>query len=126
VRRVWRAPRFEEVAPELVTRLGDSVVVGHNVAFDWAFVSEALRRSGLAPGSEPPRLCTLELSRSLDPERTASHRLAEVCGRHGVPLERAHDALADARATALLLPRLLAASGATSLDQLAEPTLVGA
>ena len=125
VRRVRRAPRFRDVAAELVSRLDGAVVVGHNVAFDWAFVTAALQRSGGPGRSEPLRLCTLELSRALDPERTASHRLVDVCQRHGVTLDRAHDALADARATAQLLPRLLAASGASTLEQLGAPALAG-
>ena len=113
VRRVRRAPRFSDVAADLLARLDGAIVVGHNVAFDWAFVDRALARAGRLPPTEPPRLCTLELSRSLDPDRTTSHRLADVCARHGVPLTRAHDALADARATAQLLPRLLAAGAGT-------------
>jgi DNA polymerase III epsilon subunit-like protein len=36
-----------------------------------------------------------------------------VCERYGVPLARPHDALADATATAAVLPHLLAAHGIT-------------
>ena len=125
VRRVWRAPRFADVAPELVSRIQGRVIVGHNVAFDWAFLERGLGRAGHRPYAEPLRMCTLELSRALDPERVASHRLAEVCRRHGVALERAHDALADARATAQLLPHLLAASGAGSLGDLTPEAVQG-
>jgi DNA polymerase III subunit epsilon len=113
------------VAREIEARLDGAIVVGHNVAFDWAFVTSALERTGRRPSVEPLRLCTLELSRTLDPERTASHRLVDVCERHGVTLDHAHDALADARATAQLLPRLLAASGASTLAQLGAPALAG-
>ena len=125
VRRVWRAPRFADVAPELVSRIQGRVLVGHNVAFDWAFLERGLGRAGHRPHAEPLRVCTLELSRALDPERVASHRLSEVCRRHGVALERAHDALADARATAQLLPYLLAASGARSLGDLTPEAVQG-
>lgn len=118
VRRTWRAPKLAQVAPELVARLEGRVLVAHNVGFDWPFLERGLRRAGYGPPPEPLRLCTLELSRSLDPERVSSHRLADVCARHGVALERAHDALADARATAQLLPHLLAASGAAELGEL--------
>ncbi len=119
VRRLWRAPRLRAVAPELARRIDGNVVVAHNVGFDWAFIERAIGRAGTGRPAPPHRLCTLELSRSLDPERVLSHRLADVCERYGVPLTRAHDALADARATAALLPQLLAASGVTSLDELA-------
>lgn len=121
VRRTWRAPKMRRVGPELAARLDGRVVVAHNLAFDWAFIERGLTRAGVPAPAQPLRLCTLELSRSLDPERAESHRLADVCARHGVVLERAHDALADARATASLLPHLLAASGAARIEQLVLP-----
>jgi DNA polymerase-3 subunit epsilon len=93
-------------------------VVAHNVSFDWAFLEQAFRRARYALATEPLRLCTLELSRALDPDRERSHRLADVCERYDVRLDQAHDALADARATAHLLPHLLAASGALQIDDL--------
>jgi DNA polymerase-3 subunit epsilon len=106
-RRAWRAPAFRTIAPELVSRFDGAVVVGHHLRFDWAFLGKALRRARVpAPASE--RLCTLELSRSLDPDRQRRHGLDDVCERYGVERGRSHDALADAEATARVLPRLLA------------------
>jgi DNA polymerase III epsilon subunit-like protein len=63
------------------------------------------------------------MSRRLDPERALSHRLGDVCQRYGVALERPHDALADAAATAAVVPHLLAAHGITDQTQL-EPFYV--
>ena len=57
------------------------------------------------------RLCTLSLSRRLDPDRRLSHRLGDVCERFDIVNERPHDAVYDARVTALVLPHLLAAHG---------------
>jgi DNA polymerase-3 subunit epsilon len=111
------APRFGDFVGELVSRLDGALVAGHNVGFDWAFLRRGLRRSGY-PVPDAARLCTLRLSRSLDPDRQASHRLVELCERYGVPLDQAHDALADATATARLLPLLLGAAGITSGEQL--------
>ena len=108
------APVFRVVAPELERKLKGAVVVGHNIDFDWAFVRRSLRRVGV---QQPPtaRLCTLDLSRSLDPDRQVRHRLTEVCERYGVRLDNAHDALADARATAQVLPHLLGHAGLTGV-----------
>jgi DNA polymerase-3 subunit epsilon len=117
IRRLRRAPSLRSLVPELTNRLDGSVLVAHNAGFDWAFVSRGLRRAGYQP-PDALRLCTLHLSRSLDPAMAASHRLADLCARHGVTLVHAHDALADARATAELLPHLLRASGAQALDEL--------
>lgn len=106
------APAFRVVAPELAKQLDGAIVVGHNIDFDWAFVRRSLRRARV-PLAPTARLCTLDLSRSLDPDRVLRHKLAEVCERYGVELHDAHDALADARATALVLPHLLTSAGLT-------------
>ena len=117
------APRFGAVVPELVARLDGHIVCAHNIEFDWPFLVRALRRAGYA-APDARRLCTLELSRSLDAERALSHRLADVCQRHGVTLTQAHDAAADAAATAEVLPSLLAAAGISDVSELA-PFLAG-
>lgn len=107
-RSLRSAPQLDEVLGQLALRLDGAVFTAHNVAFDWAFVERAARRSGLALGT-PSRLCTLRLSRRLDPDRQQSHRLSDLCERYGVVNDRPHDALCDARATAAVLPSLLAA-----------------
>ena len=121
-RHLRHAPDQRAVLRALAERLDGAVFTAHNAGFDWAFLERASRRShvALTPSS---RLCTLRLSRSLDPERQLSHRLADVCERYGIVNERAHDALHDARATAQALPYLLAAHGVTGpadLDPLYE------
>ena len=121
------APALDDALDELGRHLNGSVFTAHNAAFDGAFLARAVRRR---PADDPvrvalaPRLCTLRMSRRLDPERQQSHRLADVCARYGVALERPHDALGDAAATAALLPHLLAAHGITRAEQL-EPYFVG-
>lgn len=122
-RRMLRgAPRLDDVLAELARRTDGAVITAHNVGFDWPFLARAARRAGVELPSGP-RLCTLRLSRSLDPTRQLSHRLADACSRYGIANDRPHDALHDARATALLLPHLLAGHGvgtAADLDPLYE------
>lgn len=102
------APPLDQVLTELAQRLDGAVFTAHNVAFDWRFVQRAAERAG-TPLTTPRRLCTLWMSRRLDPDRTSSHRLVDLCERYGVSNHRPHDALYDARATAEVLPHLLAA-----------------
>ena len=102
------APPQREVFAELAQRVDGTVFTAHNVRFDWPFVERAARRAGVAI-TPAHQLCTLRLSRRLDPERQLSHRLGDVCERLGISNDRPHDALHDARATAEVLPHLLQA-----------------
>lgn len=116
-RDVARAPRLDEVFSRLLPSLDGAVFVAHNASFDLAF----LRKAALEVGVDLPieqSLCTLRLSRELDPGRSLSHRLGALCERYEVTLVRPHDALADADATAAVLPHLLAAHGITRRDQI--------
>jgi len=116
-RDVRHAPPARTVLAELAARLGDAQFVAHNAEFDLAFLRKVADQAGVPlPLTDP--ICTLRLSRALDPERTKSHRLADVCERYGVQLVRPHDALADADATAAVLPHLLRAHGIERTDQL--------
>jgi DNA polymerase III subunit epsilon len=121
-RSLRRAPELPDALNELARRLDGAVFVAHNASFDWAFIERAAGRSG-TPLPHSARLCTLRMSRRLDPDRTMSHRLADLCERYGVSNDRPHDALFDARATAAILPHLLDAAGvadAAALDALYE------
>ena len=60
------------------------------------------------------------MSRRLDPDRQRSHRLGDLCEYYGVTLDRPHDALCDAAATAAILPRLLDELAITDVGDL-EP-----
>lgn len=107
-RDLIRAPRLADTLHELRQRVRGSTVCAHNAAFDGAFLAAAAASCRSDLGFDE-MLCTLTLSRQLDPGRTRSHRLGDLCRVYGIPLEQAHDALADAEATAILLGHLLAA-----------------
>ncbi len=116
-RDVRHAPPAGDVLTELAARIGDARFVAHNAEFDVAFLRKAAQHAGVQlPLTDP--ICTLRLSRALDPERLKSHRLADLCARYGVDLVRPHDALADADATAAVLPHLLREHGIEHTDQL--------
>jgi DNA polymerase III subunit epsilon len=114
---VRAAPPGSEVLTELASRLADAHFVAHNAAFDAQFLRKASKTHGVVVPIDNP-LCTLTLSRRLDPDRQLSHRLGDLCARYGIDLVRPHDALADADATAAVLPHLLRAHGITNAGQL--------
>jgi len=109
-RDLRHAPELGGVLGELVEHLDGAVFVAHNVGFDWRFLRRAADHTGVAL-PDAPRLCTLQLSRTLDPDRLLTHGLSAVAARYGVVNDRPHDALHDARTTALVLPHLLQAAG---------------
>ena len=69
---VRNAPRFEQVAQDLIDRLDGAVFVAHNARFDYGFLRAEFARSGLAFHAKT--LCTVRLSRVLYPDR-APHTL---------------------------------------------------
>jgi DNA polymerase-3 subunit epsilon len=112
------APRATEAFAELARRIDGAVFTAHNARFDAAFLRRLARRAGVPLDLDHP-LCTLDLSRRLDPDRELTHGLADVCARYGVTLANHHDALADAEATAAVLPHLLRAHRVTDPTDLA-------
>ena len=118
-RDVRHAPPGPQVLHELAQRMHGARFVAHNASFDTHFLQKAATEHGVSLPIENP-LCTLRMSRALDPQRAQSHRLGDLCTRYGIELVRPHDALADADATAAVLPHLLRAHGITTVDQLAS------
>lgn len=108
-------PVFAEVWPEVLRRIGAHTLVAHNAAFDVSALTEASRAAGfIAPEAE--YLCTLVLARRhLDLPTYGLDVVARDCG---VPLERHHDALCDAKAAAQVALVLAARVGARNLDDL--------
>jgi DNA polymerase III epsilon subunit family exonuclease len=110
------APWFEHVAPEVSARLEGRVFVGHNVAFDWRFVSTELAE---AQGAVPslPRLCTIRMARFLLP--ALRRRNLDALSRHyGIVNHARHQADGDALATARVFVRLLDEARARGLHDL--------
>ena len=116
-----RDVRSAAPAAVVMARIAELLVgarfVAHNAEFDMAFLRKAAQRTGTTLTLDQP-LCTLRLSRQLDPDRQLSHRLGDMCARYDIHLTRPHDALADADATAAVLPFLLRAHGFETVDQL--------
>jgi DNA polymerase-3 subunit epsilon len=103
------APDEDAVIPTIAAELGatDQVVVfvGHNVGFDWSFVSHAIQRMG-DPVPDVPRLCTCRLSRRLS-TGLAKHNLGVVAEHYGCPITARHRAMGDTEATAKVLIKLI-------------------
>jgi DNA polymerase-3 subunit epsilon len=123
---VLPAPRIEEVLPSLLEFAGDSVLVGHNLRFDTAFLDAALVRASY-PRLPNRRVDTCGLARRLVRDEVPDCRLATLARRFRLAHQPCHRALDDALATADLLHALLERAGTWGVlgldDLLALPTI---
>jgi DNA polymerase-3 subunit epsilon len=94
------APRFAQVADELMQRLEGRLFVAHNARFDYGFLRSEFRRLGRR--FRAPVLCTVRLSRALTPD-IRGHNLDAVMQRYGIACDARHRALGDARVLAHFL-----------------------
>lgn len=94
---VTNAPAIADVLPSFVGFLGDSIMVGHNIAgFDASFLYDAGARIGAPVKND--FVDTMRLARKLHKD-WKHHRLADLCDKFGISTEETHRALADSFAT---------------------------
>ena len=123
------APKFHEVAKEIVQFTEGKIFVAHNVRFDYSFVKKEFADLGYT--YQRKTLCTVRLSRSLIPG-LPSYSLGKLCKSINIPLELRHRAIGDAEATAKLFDKLIklnekAVTGSedvvTAAELLADPRI---
>jgi DNA polymerase-3 subunit epsilon len=121
-RKLRKGISLHEALDRLSTELKTATFVAHNAKFDLGFLRAEAQRCGHPLVVDAP-ICTLTLSRSLDPNKAHPHNLRQLAIRYGITDVPNHDALADAIVTARLLPMLLAKAGITEASQLATIAL---
>ena len=99
------APKFYEIAKDVIEITTDCVFVAHNVSFDYNVIHKEFADLGFPYRRK--KLCTVRLSRKLIPG-LPSYSLGKLCAAIGIPLNDRHRAMGDAKATTLLFERLLA------------------
>jgi DNA polymerase-3 subunit epsilon len=97
-------PTIEEVLPAFARFAEDTVLVGHNVSFDLAFLRLKEAQTGIA--FTQPALDTLLLSALIHPDHD-EHTMEAIAARLGVDVKGRHSALGDALLTAQLFTRML-------------------
>ncbi len=116
---VASAPRFYEVAKEIVERTEDHTIVGHNVNFDYSFIKSEFKRLGF--NFDRKTLCTVKLGRKYLPGHK-SYSLGKLCKELGIQIHDRHRAAGDALATVKLFEMLLAQQkGNGEFAQISEP-----
>jgi DNA polymerase III subunit epsilon len=101
---VAEAPKFYEIARNLLDLTENNFFVAHNAGFDYGFVCEEFRQLGYTFKRE--RLCTVKLSRKLIPG-LRSYSLGKLCHELNITVSNRHRARGDALATVSLFEILL-------------------
>ncbi|OJX32849.1 MAG: DNA polymerase III subunit epsilon [Chryseobacterium sp. 36-9] len=101
---VITAPKFHEIAKRVVEITQDSILVGHNIDFDYRMLRQSFKRLGYE--FKIKTLDTIPLAQKLIPEEK-SYSLSKLCKSIGIPLSEAHRASGDARATLDLFKLLI-------------------
>jgi DNA polymerase III epsilon subunit family exonuclease len=103
---VRKAPKFAEVADELMKFIGTSVIVAHNSQFDMGFLNYEIAKVYGEYRLSNQSLCTVQLARGVI-DGIDNHKLKTVANYYSVELINHHRAAEDALATAHILIRLL-------------------
>ncbi|MFW5890258.1 MAG: exonuclease domain-containing protein [Marinilabiliaceae bacterium] len=101
---VSNAPRFYEIARDIVKITEQSIFVAHNVTFDYNFIRKEFESLGYNFVREV--MCTIRMSRKILPGH-ASYSLGNLCKDLDIEVEGRHRAGGDAHATARLLQHLI-------------------
>ena len=100
------APHFKQIAGDISERFDGSIPVAHNASFDCGFIEQEWEKAGLKKIAGDLKLVafdTLPLAKGLG----YPGKLVELSEALDVELSNAHEALADTRALASVLIKLL-------------------
>lgn len=117
---VRAAPSFGDIAAALAERLHGAILVAHNARFDYGFLRAEFARCGVR--FRAPTLCTVRLSRLLDPDR-GTHSLDAIAARYALDVSARHRALGDARLLWQFVQRLVERHGRAEVQAAAARLL---
>ena len=102
---VRNAPRFFEVARQIVEITQEKIFVAHNVSFDYRFIQEEFKRLGY--DYQRKTMCTVRMGRKFIPGHK-SYSLGKLCDELEISIHGRHRAAGDALATVKLFEMILA------------------
>lgn len=98
-----KAPKFESFAQALWNFLEGTIIVAHNIKFDYSFLQMEFKKVGLDFKSD--RICTIEMSKHIIPGLGA-YGLSKLCKALNIQINDRHRAEGDALATVELFKKL--------------------
>lgn len=111
---VASAPKFYEIAKDVVQFTEGTIFVAHNVSFDYGVIRREYKRLGY--DFRLPHLCTVQTSRILIPGHK-SYGLKNITKTLGIKLKGHHRAINDTEATAELFAMLWKRDGHNELEK---------
>lgn len=111
------APKFYQVAKQIVELTEGAIFVGHNVSFDYNFIRHEFKSLGY--NYKRPTICTVKMSRKILPGYS-SYSLGKLCNSLGIEIHNRHRAAGDALATTHLLKMLLETDEEMMCNQVRE------
>lgn len=114
---VAEAPKFYEIARDIVQITEEKVFVAHNATFDYNFIKQEFKRLGY--NFHRNKICTVNLSRRLIPGKK-TYSLGKLCAELSINIKNRHRAAGDALATVELL-KLLLKLGKNKIDFIELP-----
>ncbi len=109
------APKFYEVAKDIVLKTEGCIFVAHNVRFDYMFLRAEFERLGFTYTRR--QLCSCRLSRSTFTD-FESHSLGNLIKQFGIEVEHRHRALDDAIAATEVLKRCLSVKDGVDIKKM--------
>ena len=107
------APKFFEIAKQVLDNTRDSIFVAHNVNFDFNVIKKEYRELGYS--FKRKKLCTVKLSRKIIPGHK-SYSLGKLCADLKIPIHGRHRAKGDTFATFKLFKLLFEKSNGNFIE----------
>jgi DNA polymerase-3 subunit epsilon len=104
---VEKAPKFHEISEKILEITEGTILVGHNVDFDYRILRQSFKNNDY--DFKINTLDTISLAKKLIP-KAESYSLKKLVKSLGLPMEKAHRAENDARATLNLFRFLISKS----------------
>ena len=114
---VKNAPKFYEIAKDVIEFFEDCIFVAHNVSFDYGMFRSEFKTLGY--DFRKPHLCTVVTSRAIIPGHE-SYSLGKLSRAIGIKIENRHRAGGDALATTKLFEILYKKDQVALIDHIKE------
>ncbi len=100
---------LKEAIEATASKVKNTIMVGHNVAFDFAFLEKAFEETGIQNPMHYHKLDTISIAYAKlhNHKEVEKFSLRALCDYLGIENKRAHSALSDARATYEIFQKLI-------------------